>query len=133
MAFVLLLCGSGLIGAGVVSSLDGPLPGSGRRRCRRRTPHPQPAVSSAAAEAAWRGWMARHQVSAGTLAIGLGGAVLHSAGEKRSPQTGYPVASLSKAVTGMCLNQLLQDSPYGWDSTLADLAPEFAKVNFTPA
>lgn len=136
IAFVLLLGGAGLIGAAVVSGLEGPLQTARRGAPAAPAEDGAPAVrpvDSAEAEAAWRGWMERHQVSSASLAIGRGGAILHSAGHKRSPQTAYPLASLSKAVTGMCLNQLLADSPYGWDSTLADLAPEFAKVNFTPA
>lgn len=136
IAFGLLLCGTGLIGAGVVTSLEGPL-----SPVRQAAPAAAVAkagagtrpVDSAAAETAWRSWMERHQVSSASLAIGRDGAILHSAGVKRSPQTAYPLASLSKAVTGLCLNQLLEGSPYGWHSSLADLAPEFAKVNFTPA
>lgn len=89
-------------------------------------------IDTAKTETAWRDWMAQNGVTQSSLAIGRAGTILHSAAQKRSPDAAYPMASLSKAVTGMCLNQLLTSSPYSWDSTLADLAPEFAKMNFTP-
>ena len=89
-------------------------------------------INKMEAEAAWRDWMAHNGVTQSSLVIGRAGTILHSAAQNRGPDAVYPMASLSKAVTGMCLNQLLTNSPYSWDSTLADLAPEFAKMNFTP-
>ena len=90
-------------------------------------------VNTMKAEIAWRDWMHKNGVTQSSLTIGRDGSILHSAAQVRSPDTPYPVASLSKAITGMCLNQLLTESTYTWDSSLADLAPEFAKKNFTPA
>lgn len=94
----------------------------------------QPAqnLNTTRVEAAWRDWMARHNITKSSLSIGQAGTVLHSAGEIRNPDIAYPMASLSKAVTAMCLNHVLTDSAYAWDSTLADLAPEFRKMNVTP-
>lgn len=85
------------------------------------------------AEAVWRDWMDRNGVVQSSLAIGFGSEIIHSVGQRRSAQSAYPMASLSKAVTGLCLNQLLNDTAYTWDSTLRDLQPEWAKINFTPA
>jgi CubicO group peptidase (beta-lactamase class C family) len=82
-------------------------------------------------EVAWRDWMARHNVTQSSIAIGRARELLHSAGEMRSPEQAYPMASLSKAITGMCLNQLLAQGPYSWPSTLADLASVFLQVNLT--
>ncbi len=115
--------------------LDGPLATALDGSGARKSAEPQAAepVGTARVEAAWRSWMDRHGVTSSSLAIGRDGVILHSAGQKRSPQMAYPMASLSKAVTGMCLNQLLKDGPYTWQSTVADLAPEFARMNFTPA
>jgi len=90
-------------------------------------------INPASVETAWRDWMVRNGVTHSSLAIGHAGAIMHSSAQMRDPDVAYPMASLSKAVTGMCLNQLLTESPYSWDSTLADLAPEFAKMNLTPA
>lgn len=133
LASVLLLGGFGLLGTGIVVGLDGPLSPAAPDAPKSAARPAPPQVDTARAEAAWRDWMAAQGVTSSSLAIGQGGTILHSAGEKRSSQTNYPMASLSKPVTGICLNQLLEGSPYGWHSTLADLAPEFAKVNFTPA
>jgi CubicO group peptidase (beta-lactamase class C family) len=92
---------------------------------------PRAASSSEVDQA--RGWMAQNGIEKSSLAIGRSGTILRAVGQKRSPDTPYPLASLSKAVTGMCMNQVLADTPYTWDSTMTDLAPEFAKMNFTPA
>ncbi|MFT5066255.1 MAG: CubicO group peptidase (beta-lactamase class C family) [Reinekea sp.] len=90
-------------------------------------------LDTASVEAAWRGWMVDSGVTESSLAIGRASTILHSTGQKRLPDNAYPMASLSKAITGMCLNQILLHSAYSWDSTLADLAPELIKMNFTPA
>lgn len=111
--------------------------------------HPQPAtivspvvetisapvslVNIDAAEAVWRDWMDRNDVVESSIAIGQGAQVLHSAAQRRQAQSAFPMASLSKAITGMCLNQVLNDTPYSWDSTLGDLQPEWSKINLTPA
>lgn len=90
-------------------------------------------INTARVEAAWRDWMAQNGVTQSSLAVGHAGTILHSSAQMRNPDAAYPMASLTKAVTGMCLNQLLAESTYSWGSTLADLAPEFTKMNFTPA
>ena len=94
---------------------------------------PVPQISVAEADAAWRGWMARNGVVASSLAIGLNAEIVHSVGIRRSAQSQYPMASLSKAVTGICLNQLLNDTPYDWASTIGDLQPEWNNINLSPA
>jgi len=145
LASVLLVSGLTLFGGAVVVAVDGfsatalDGPALGGSEVQVSTP-PETAnpintnpINTGKVEAVWRAWMEQHAVTQSSLAIGRKGAILHSAAQKRRPDTAYPVASLSKAITGMCLNQLLTDGPYSWSSTLADLAPEFAKMNFTPA
>ncbi len=86
----------------------------------------------AGAEQTWRNWMARHGITAGSFALGIDGEILHSAGQRRSPDAAYPVASLSKAITAMCLGDILTGTEYDWNSTLGDLAPVLDAVNMMP-
>ncbi len=83
-------------------------------------------------ESAWRGWMARHGVTAGAMALGQSDAVIHAAGEGRDPAAPYPVASLSKAITALCLNEILAETGHGWDTTLGDIADALSQVRVTP-
>lgn len=102
-------------------------------QCAQSNVDPITPINTASVEAAWRGWMVESGVTESSLAIGHAGAILHSAAQKRLSENAYPMASLSKAITAMCLNQILLHSAYSRDSTMSDLAPEFAKMNFTPA
>lgn len=133
-----LACGLGLaLIVGVVAFEPGNVTASGLDEAKivqiaQKTEAAKP-VNTERVEAAWRDWMGRTGVTKSSLAIGYDGKILHSVRQVRRSDMPYPMASLSKAITGMCLNQLLIDSPYSWESTLADLAPEFAKMNLTPA
>ncbi|WP_375265459.1 serine hydrolase domain-containing protein [Planktotalea sp.] len=89
-------------------------------------------VAFDAFETAWREWMGIYGVTASSIAIGQDGSILRSRGAKRAPSTSFPMASLSKSITAHCLNTFLEDSPYDWSSTLADLQPVLAKLNLTP-
>lgn len=63
---------------------------------------------AASIEQAWRAWMARHQRASGGIAILHRGVVVHEAstgGEAVS--AAVPLASLSKAVTGVCIAGLI--------------------------
>ncbi|KIN60362.1 Beta-lactamase [Sulfitobacter noctilucae] len=86
----------------------------------------------AGAEQVWRNWMAEYNLTAGAMSLGRHGQILQSANLRRSPDTPYPVASLSKAITAMCLNKMLAETEYGWTSTLGDLASVLARLNMPP-
>lgn len=83
-------------------------------------------------ESAWREWMVLYEVRLASLAVGRAGKILRSRGEKRSPSTSFPMASLSKSITAHCLNTFLEQSPYDWNSTLADMKPVLSKLNLSP-
>ena len=83
-------------------------------------------------ESAWREWMAEFDVTASSIAIGRDGKILRSRGARRSPSTSFPMASLSKSITAHCLNTFLEESPYNWHSTLADMKPVLSKLNLSP-
>lgn len=83
-------------------------------------------------EGAWRDWLARHNITASAMTLGRDGQILRSMGEGRSPDTAYPIASLSKAITAMCLNDMMDRFELSWSSTLADLTPALAKHHMPP-
>jgi len=93
---------------------------------------PKQVVALDAFENAWREWMGIYGVTASSIAIGHDGDILRSRGVKRAPSTSFPMASLSKSITAHCLNTFLEDSPYDWNSTLADMTPVLSQLNLTP-
>jgi len=86
----------------------------------------------AAIETAWRGWMADNGISVGSMALALPDGRVIGAGNGRDPSATAPVASLSKAITGLCLDGLLQDHGLGWDTRLGDIAAAMSAVGVTP-
>lgn len=85
-----------------------------------------------AIQAAWRNWMVRHDITQSTISIGQNGKILSTVDAGRSAELAYPVASLSKAVTAMCLNKLLPTTPYTWDTPLSELTPVWDNLNMAP-
>lgn len=83
----------------------------------------------AAIEAAWRGWMTDVGAQTGSLAVMKDGAVVLEVGAGLR-DSGDPVvlASLSKAVSAMCLDAILQKHRLGYDTTLEELAPRLEAV-----
>lgn len=63
-----------------------------------------------AVETAWRRWMAQHNITQSTMALGQNHDILHTADAGRDAATPYPVANLSQAVTAMCMNDILAGS-----------------------
>jgi CubicO group peptidase (beta-lactamase class C family) len=143
VATTVMLCGTALVaGTAFVGIVDRPVKTAAHTKIHIiETPErveivnatTRVTVDSAAIEAVWRNWLLEYGVTQSSFAIARDGEILQNSGDARSPDAVYAVASLSKAITGMCLNQLLIESPYTWNSTISDLAPEFAKMNFTPA
>ena len=83
-------------------------------------------------ETTWRDWMARHNITKSAMALGAEGSTLHTAGLGRDANTPYSVASLSKAVTAMCLNTLLEASPHNWDTPLSALDEVWSALDMAP-
>lgn len=91
---------------------------------------PARAQTVADVEAAWRGWMAKHDRKTGGLAVLRGGKLVHEAVAGRV-SAGMPVqmASLSKAVTAVCVAGLIEQGKFGFDTPLAQLLPRtFARL-----
>jgi len=84
------------------------------------------------AQKAWNDWRLKYNVKASSMALGAAGDILASTGDGRSPDAPYPLASLSKAITAMCLNHVLADTPYTWGTRIAELAPLLTQMNMAP-
>ncbi|CAN0603977.1 unnamed protein product, partial [Ectocarpus sp. 12 AP-2014] len=78
--------------------------------------------------AAWRDWTATHNVDT-AISIGHNGTILATGSEGRDPDTAYPMASLTKAITGVCVKRIAEENGIAFDTTLGALQPEFDKVN----
>ncbi len=93
---------------------------------------PQAQSDADAAEREWRAWMAENGVGAGAMAIALPDGRVIGAEAGRTASTPAPVASLSKAITGLCLDGLLDERGLTWDTTLGNIAEEMSGAGVTP-
>jgi CubicO group peptidase (beta-lactamase class C family) len=83
-------------------------------------------------ESIWRDWTNRYEIDQSAIALGYNKAVFHTAEAGRSADAPYPVASLSKAVTAMCLNDLLEQTEHSWSSPLSELTSVWQTLGTTP-
>ena len=88
------------------------------------------AETVAGIEAAWRGWMTKSGRSTGGLAVMHGGRLVHEAAMGQDkPGASVPLASLSKAVTGVCVADLVERGRLTFDMPLSQaLARTFARL-----
>lgn len=74
-------------------------------------------------EAAWREWVAEHNIQRSAIAIGNGAKMVRSAGIGRSPAQPVEIASLSKTISAMCLAVVLYERNIGFDASIGDYLP----------
>src|ERR1051325_5942791 len=76
-------------------------------------------------EQTWRTWMAKHGRTTGGLAVIHGGRAVHEAAMGQDTVQGpVPVASLSKAVTAVCVAGLIERGRLSFETPLSQaLAP----------
>lgn len=72
-------------------------------------------------EAAFRDWVAQHDVGQAALAVGKGGKPATSLGIGIAADAPVELASLSKAITGVCVFTLLQDGIWTAKTTSAEV------------
>lgn len=94
---------------------------------------PTVAVAQTAAQttqiiSAWESWADTYGVKT-AITIGHNGTILASHNKGRDPSTPYPLASLSKAITAVCLKRVLDEKGVSFNATLGELQSEFDKVN----
>lgn len=91
---------------------------------------PASADTVAGIERAWRDWFARHERAAGGLAVLHKGKVVHEATAGRlTTGTAVPLASLSKAVTAVCVANLIDRGKLDLETPLSRaLARTFVRL-----
>jgi CubicO group peptidase (beta-lactamase class C family) len=71
-------------------------------------------------EQAWRGWMEKTQRTRGGLVVMRGGVPIHEATMGRlAPGASVPYASLSKAVTGVCIATLIERGTLSFETQVS--------------
>ncbi len=70
---------------------------------------------------AWEQWASSNKVKSTSVAVFYEGELIASSGKNREPEKPYPVASLSKTITGICTLQYLEESAFNLKSTLSDV------------
>jgi CubicO group peptidase (beta-lactamase class C family) len=83
-----------------------------------------------AVEQAWRSWMSQHGRTTGSLAILHGGRTAREAAAGREAVgEAVPVASLSKAVTGVCIAGLIESGRLSFETPLSQaLSRTFGRI-----
>jgi CubicO group peptidase (beta-lactamase class C family) len=91
---------------------------------------PARAETVADIETAWRAWMTKSGRATGGLVVTHGGRLVHEATMGReAPGAAVPMASLSKAVTGVCVAGLIDRGRLAFDMPLSKaLARTFARL-----
>ncbi|MBV0911382.1 serine hydrolase domain-containing protein [Anianabacter salinae] len=130
-----LVFGLGLVGsAGVMALADrGFVPSMDVVLAAIAPPAPQaPEIDGGAIETAWSAWRERHDIEASSMAVGAGGAIVHVAGAGREAAQPYPVMSLSKAITALCMTKLLDEARLTWNASLGGIADVLSAAGVTP-
>lgn len=91
-----------------------------------------PSAHAADLEADWRAWMADNGLTEGAMVVLSPDGTMHRASLEQAATASVPVASLSKAITGICMDIVLQEHDLGWYTTLQDIAPQMSAVRVTP-
>lgn len=96
---------------------------------------PDPAPVNANADriiAAWSQWVAETGLDASAMAVVLPDGTRITQGIGRNATQPVPVASLSKLITGLCLDDILREQGRGWDTTLGAIGAEMSAAGVTP-
>lgn len=91
-----------------------------------------PTSLAANLEADWRAWMDSSGLTEGSMVVLYPDGTMHRVGMERATDAAVPVASLSKAITGICIDMVLQEQGLGWYTSLGDIAPQMSAVRVTP-
>ncbi len=89
-------------------------------------------IDDAAIEQIFQSWLRENEIEAGAIAIIHPDGTEFGTGLGRTADDLHPVMSLSKAITGLCVDQLLLEAGLGWGATLADIAPQMSAAGVTP-
>ena len=78
--------------------------------------------------AAWRAWAEQNSIAGSSISIGYDGEIVASEGSGRDPEAAYPIASLTKAITAVCLKQVAEEQELPLTTRLGELTEQFAAV-----
>lgn len=95
-------------------------------------PEAPPSTLTADVEAEWRAWMTTNGLTQGSMVVLQPDGTMHRVGLDRATNEVVPLASLSKAITGVCMDIVLQEQGLSWYTRLADIAPQMSEVRVTP-
>lgn len=95
-------------------------------------PQAEPSTLTAEVEAEWRAWMSANGLTEGAMVVLQPDGTMHRAGLDRTTDVVAPLASLSKAITGICMDIVLQERGLSWYTSLGDIARQMSEVRVTP-
>jgi CubicO group peptidase (beta-lactamase class C family) len=79
---------------------------------------------------AFNGWLAANKIGNATLAVMQDGGIIGKFGRgTRAADTAVPVASLSKAITAVCITTLVDAGRLGFDDTIGTRLADFLKAH----
>ncbi len=73
----------------------------------------------------WKGWMATHDITQGAIAVSYRGDIIAKDGVNRSADDPAPIASLSKAITGVCTLMAMEATGTPHTTRLPQAMPDF--------
>jgi CubicO group peptidase (beta-lactamase class C family) len=98
-------------------------------------PQPLPTASEATAaevERVWRQWMTDQGLETGTMALIAADGTEYGTGLGRGPDDRRPIMSMSKAITGLCLDQVLAEQGLPWSAAIGDFPDRMSEAGITP-
>lgn len=83
-------------------------------------------------EKSWISWISKNRVGVSSIAISYEGRLARSSAIGTSSSSRFPLASLSKAITGACIRGLVSGKKLTEETTIGDIFPnEFKNSNIT--
>ena len=73
--------------------------------------------------AEWGKWTRKYKITEASLAISYNGKIVGKRGHGRTAHTAAPIASLSKAITGICIAKLVEKGQLKFDQQLGEIVP----------
>lgn len=72
-------------------------------------------------EAAWLEWVQENNIEHSVISVSYRGQIVSSTGSNQSASDAVPIASLSKAITAVCVHRLISIGKLEFNSTLGDI------------
>ena len=77
---------------------------------------------------AWVQWIDEHDPSLASLSVSYRGRLISSHSVGQPPESPAPVASLTKAITGVCIARLVDNGKLSFDTRVQSVIPELAST-----